>query len=251
MTIVGVLFWLQWHVGPISMLQTFQAVGQGHKNTEQRLSWGTGTAIGKVFGHGHWGITLELLSAIVQFGTHQVYAKDDVHTRARLTTAEMVLLGERYYDIGAGWSLLGQVGGVINVPYQMEYFAHRYGDAGEAFLFIHDQHFWEIYPQGARTGKLTRHPYPSVEMSILTGIGLEKTLAPHWTLSVEARVEYSPLPFHLPVETGELPELPSWRLPMRPPHLLAESVQLGLYYFFHPLIHCKPSGSEEVPSQVH
>lgn len=243
MAVVGLLFWVQWHIGPIGMLQTFQAVGKGHKNAEQRMSWGTGTAIGKVFGKGHRGITMEMLSAIVQFETHRTHMTGGMRTRARLTAAEIVLLGERYLDLRGGWNLLLQGGGVVNIPYQMEYFAHQYGDAGEAFLFIHERHYWEIHPDGVRIGELAHQPYPAVEVGVLAGVGLEKALAPHWTLSLETRVEYSPFPFHLPVENGKHPELPAWRLPTRPPHLLAESIQPGLFYFFHPLIHCGSSGS--------
>lgn len=244
MTVVALL-WLQWHVGPIGMLQTFQAIGRAYRNTEQRVSWGTGTAIGKVFGRGHWGVTLEMLSAIVQFGTHWRHTTGGMRTRARLTTVESVLLGEYYLDLGKNWNLLFQSGCMVNIPYQIEYFAHQYSDVGEAsFLFIHERHYWEIHPQGVRIGELEHRPYPNVEVGILTGIGIEKALAPHWTLSIETRLEYSPFPFHLPVENGEHSELPAWRLPTRPPNLLAQSIQLGLYYFFHPLLHC---GSSDMP----
>lgn len=175
---MGLFVWVQWHVGPIGMLQTFQAIGKGYKTTEQRISWGTGTAIGRMFGQGHWGITLEVLSAIVQFGTHQVHAEGGMRTRARLTTAEAVLLGESYHTIGAGWTLFSQFGGVMNIPYQLEYFAHRYGGREEAFVFIHERRFWEIHPQSTRIDDLTHHPYPAMEVGILNRHRSGKALIP-------------------------------------------------------------------------
>lgn len=230
--------WMQWFVGPIGMIQTFQAVGAGQKFSQQRLSWGMGTAIGKVFGKEHWGITVEVLTALVQISSRIETAREVHEMRTRLTAAEGVFLGEHYWQLSESWGLMFQLGGILNLPYRMEYFAQRTSPDGTAFLFMAERRYWEIQPNRVQVGTLPRSPYPEAEISVLGGIGLEKHLTPHWSLAMDVRFEYSPQPIALPVQEGAFAELAGWHLPTRPPHLIAETFQLGLYYFFHPLKHC-------------
>lgn len=241
MTHLLLCLWAQWYAGSIGMLQTFQAVGDGQVSTQQRLSWGTGVAVGRTFGDGRWGMTAEVLSAFVQIGSRIKSPEELYENRTRISAAEAVLLAEHYWQLGSGWEFLVEGGAVLNIPYRLEYFAQHNSRQGEAFLFMEGRKYWEMTPNGNRFGTLRESPYPKSEVSVLTGVGLEKRITDHWSLVLEARLEYSPHPMELPVQRGELTELAGWHLPTRPPHLLAESLQLSVFYFFGHTPHHKES----------